>query len=156
MIFSFYTYETDTLCSKLKSDGIEFENEDVIIQTKESLINTSYFKEGLIIAQDVSSIKVGQVVNPKKGAKVLDACSAPGGKSLHMAAIMKNTGSITSCDVYEHKLNKIVENANKLGVKNITPLLADATSYIYAYPFTLATFHINKNIRCLYYVSSTF
>ena len=132
--------DIDTLCSKLKSDGIEFENEDVIIQTKESLINTAYFKEGLIIAQDVSSIKVGQVVNPKKGAKVLDACSAPGGKSLHMAAIMENTGSITSCDVYEHKLNKIVDNANKLGVKIITPLLADATSYIYKeeYDYVLA------------------
>jgi 16S rRNA (cytosine967-C5)-methyltransferase len=44
--------DIDTLCSKLKSDGIEFENEDVIIQTKVSLINTAYFKEGLIIAQD--------------------------------------------------------------------------------------------------------
>ena len=132
--------DIDTLCSKLKSDGIEFENEDVIIQTKVSLINTAYFKEGLIIAQDVSSIKVGQVVNPKKGAKVLDACSAPGGKSLHIAAIMENTGSITSCDVYEHKLNKIVDNANKLGVKIITPLLADATSYIYKeeYDYVLA------------------
>lgn len=132
--------DVDTLCSKLKSDGIEFENDDVIIQTKESLINTSYFKEGLIIAQDVSSIKVGQVVNPIKGANVLDACSAPGGKSLHMAAIMENSGSITSCDVYEHKLNKIVDNANKLGVKIITPLLADATSYIYKeeYDYVLA------------------
>ena len=57
-----------------------------------------------------------------------------------MAAIMENTGSITSCDVYEHKLNKIVDNANKLGVKIITPLLADATSYIYKeeYDYVLA------------------
>ena len=68
--------DIDTLCSKLKSDGIEFENEDVIIQTKESLINTSYFKEGLIIAQpdldyefskEYAHITVsGQSNNPQK------------------------------------------------------------------------------------------
>ena len=75
--------------------------------TKESLIDSDLFKEGYIIAQDASSIRVGEVVNPSPGSSVLDACSAPGGKSLHMASIMENKGSITSCDVYEHKLNKI-------------------------------------------------
>ena len=119
----------------LKALNIEYNIEGVVIKSKESLLDTKMFKDGLIIAQDTSSIRVAEVVNPISGSSVLDACSAPGGKSLHMAAIMNNTGSITSCDVYEHKLAKINDNASKLGVTIIKTLLADATSYDYQNKF---------------------
>ena len=119
----------------LKALNIEYNIEGVVIKSKESLLDTKMFKDGLIIAQDASSIRVAEVVNPISGSSVLDACSAPGGKSLHMAAIMNNTGSITSCDVYEHKLAKINDNASKLGVTIIKTLLADATSYDYQNKF---------------------
>ncbi len=119
----------------LKALNIEYNIDGVVIKSKESLLNTEMFKEGVIIAQDSSSIRVAEVVNPIPGSCVLDACSAPGGKSLHMAAIMNNTGSITSCDVYEHKLVKINDNALKLGVTIIKTCLADATSYDYQNKF---------------------
>lgn len=119
----------------LKALNIEYNIDGVVIKSKESLLDTKMFKDGLIIAQDTSSIRVAEVVNPISGSSVLDACSAPGGKSLHMAAIMNNTGSITSCDVYEHKLAKINDNASKLGVTIIKTLLADATSYDYQNKF---------------------
>jgi 16S rRNA (cytosine967-C5)-methyltransferase len=115
--------------------GVTYNINNVTLSTKESLIDSDLFKEGYIIAQDASSIRVGEVVNPSPGSSVLDACSAPGGKSLHMASIMENKGSITSCDVYEHKLNKINDNAKKLGVSIINTLLADATSFDYKQKF---------------------
>ena len=131
------TKEIAILLDELK---VEYTLCDHVVKTKESLINTKLFDDGLIIAQDESSIKVGCVVNPIPGSTVLDACSAPGGKSLHMASIMNNEGSITSCDVYEHKLNKINDNAKKLGVSIINTQLADATSYNYnmMYDYVLA------------------
>ena len=131
---------TKDIVKLLDELNIEYNLNDIIIKTKESLINTTLFKEGLIIAQDESSILVGSVVNPHPSSNVLDVCSAPGGKSLHMAAIMENVGSITSCDVYEHKLVKINENAKKLGVNIIKTLLADGTSYDYnnKYDYVLA------------------
>lgn len=132
------TYRINTLktsvseISKLLDElNIQYEINNVTLYTRESLIHTDMFNNGLIIAQDASSIRVAEVVNPTLGSSVLDACSAPGGKSLHMAAIMNNTGSITSCDVYEHKLEKINDNAKKLGVSIINTLLADATTYDY-------------------------
>ena len=132
------TYRINTLktsvseISKLLDElNIQYEINNVTLYTRESLIHTDMFNNGLIIAQDASSIRVAEVVNPTLGSSVLDACSAPGGKSLHMAAIMNNTGSITSCDVYEHKLEKINLNAKKLGVSIINTLLADATTYDY-------------------------
>ena len=115
--------------------SVKYNINNVTLSTKESLIDSDLFKEGYIIAQDASSIRVGEVVNPSPGSSVLDACSAPGGKSLHMASIMENKGSITSCDVYEHKLNKINDNAKKLGVSIINTLLADATSFDYKQKF---------------------
>lgn len=135
---TFNTYRINTLkttvsgITKLLDEfNISYNIDNVTLITKESLINTKMFKEGLIIAQDASSIRVAEVVNPIPGSSVLDACSAPGGKSLHMAAIMNNMGSITSCDVYEHKLAKINDNAKKLGVSIINTCLADASSYDY-------------------------
>lgn len=136
------TYRINTLKTKVKhvlevldNLGVTYNINNVTLSTKESLIDSDLFKEGYIIAQDASSIRVGEVVNPSPGSSVLDACSAPGGKSLHMASIMENKGSITSCDVYEHKLNKINDNAKKLGVSIINTLLADATSFDYKQKF---------------------
>ena len=136
------TYRINTLKTKVKNVlevldklGVTYNINNVTLSTKESLIDSDLFKEGYIIAQDASSIRVGEVVNPSPGSSVLDACSAPGGKSLHMASIMENKGSITSCDVYEHKLNKINDNAQKLGVSIINTLLADATSFDYKQKF---------------------
>lgn len=136
------TYRINTLKTTAKhvlevldNLGVTYNINNVTLSTKESLIDSDLFKEGYIIAQDASSIRVGEVVNPSPGSSVLDACSAPGGKSLHMASIMENKGSITSCDVYEHKLNKINDNAKKLGVSIINTLLADATSFDYKQKF---------------------
>ena len=136
------TYRINTLKTKVKhvlevldNLGVTYNINNVTLSTKESLIDSDLFKEGYIIAQDASSIRVAEVVNPSPGSSVLDACSAPGGKSLHMASIMENKGSITSCDVYEHKLNKINDNAKKLGVSIINTLLADATSFDYKQKF---------------------
>lgn len=136
------TYRINTLKTKVKNVlevldnlGVSYNINNVTLSTKESLIDSDLFKEGYIIAQDASSIRVAEVVNPSPGSSVLDACSAPGGKSLHMASIMENKGSITSCDVYEHKLNKINDNAKKLGVSIINTLLADATSFDYKQKF---------------------
>ena len=136
------TYRINTLKTKVKHVlevldklGVTYNINNVTLSTKESLIDSDLFKEGYIIAQDASSIRVAEVVNQSPGSSVLDACSAPGGKSLHMASIMENKGSITSCDVYEHKLNKINDNAKKLGVSIINTLLADATSFDYKQKF---------------------
>lgn len=133
---SFNTYRINTLKitkeeveNKLKDYNIEIVGNAII--SKESLINTTLFKDGLIIAQDISSMKVAEVLNPKEGLDILDVCAAPGGKSLYAATLMNNKGSITSCDIYDEKLNKINDNAKKLGITIINTLNADATSFNY-------------------------
>lgn len=76
--------------------------------------------------QDESSMLVGRAVNPQPGMRVLDLCSAPGGKATHLAQLMRNQGEIIACDIHEHKLRLIEENARRLGVSCIKTLLNDA------------------------------
>ena len=101
----------EEIANLLNSKGIDYQIiDDVILITKENLINDELFKNGLIVAQDASSIKVGLVLNPNINTSILDMCSAPGSKAMHLAAILNNTGKIIACDIYEHKVKLIEEN----------------------------------------------
>lgn len=85
------------------------------------------FAEGLFTVQDESSMLVAHVVWPAPGQEILDVCAGPGGKSTHLAQLMENKGLIVACDVHEHRLRLIEDNARRLGVTIIKTVLADAT-----------------------------
>ncbi|PKM50654.1 MAG: 16S rRNA (cytosine(967)-C(5))-methyltransferase [Firmicutes bacterium HGW-Firmicutes-7] len=87
------------------------------------------FQKGLFQVQDESSMLVGEVANPKEQDLVLDVCSAPGGKTTHMAQIMNNKGLIYARDVSERKLEMIKENCSRLGISNVDISKQDATVF---------------------------
>ena len=76
--------------------------------------------------QDESSMLVAPVLAPQPGMRVLDMCSAPGGKATHVAQLMQDKGEIIACDIHEHKLELIAENAARLGMKSVKALQNDA------------------------------
>lgn len=115
----------------LEEFEIEYKIDEETLITKTNLIYTPLFDNAYIIPQDSSSIKVAKVLNPKEGKDVLDVCAAPGSKSFHIATLMNNLGSVTSCDIYEHKIKLIEEEAKRLGISIIKGMLADATSFDY-------------------------
>lgn len=73
------------------------------------------FAEGAITIQDESSQLVTPTLHLQGEEQVLDACAAPGGKTVHIASYL-TTGQVTALDLYDHKLNLIQENAERLGV----------------------------------------
>jgi 16S rRNA (cytosine967-C5)-methyltransferase len=75
--------------------------------------------------QDESSMLPALALAPQPGERVLDLCAAPGGKTTHIAALMENTGRVTACDIYPHKLKLIAENAARLKLENIKTELQD-------------------------------
>lgn len=77
--------------------------------------------------QDESSMLVAPILAPAPFMRVLDLCSAPGGKTTHLAQLMQDKGEIIACDIHEHKLELINENARRLNISCIKPLLNDAT-----------------------------
>ena len=73
------------------------------------------FSEGAITIQDESSQLVAPTLDLQGHEQVLDACAAPGGKTAHMASYL-TSGKVTALDLYDHKLDLIQENAQRLGV----------------------------------------
>ena len=106
-------------------DGI-YSEDCLIIENPYRLTELDEFISGYFIIQDESSMLVAQVMDPSENSFVLDVCSAPGGKSTHIAQKMRNNGRILSRDVYEHKINLVKDNAKRLGINIIHCEVFDA------------------------------
>ncbi|WP_406540982.1 16S rRNA (cytosine(967)-C(5))-methyltransferase RsmB [Clostridium ljungdahlii] len=104
--------------------------EAVVINRGSNIEENPLFKKGYITVQDESAMLVAHIVDPEENMTVLDMCSAPGGKSCHMAELMKNTGVIYAYDLHENKLRFVEENANRMDIKNIKCNKLDAEKYV--------------------------
>lgn len=128
----------NTLCSsreelleKLQQLGAEVQaskwSKDGILCTKTASLNTVFNELGRsIYIQDESSMLVADVVDPQPGETVIDLCSAPGGKTTHLAQRMHDQGRIIAGDIHEHKIKLINENAARLGINIIQAGIRDA------------------------------
>lgn len=88
------------------------------------------YKKGYFQIQDEGAQLIAPMLDPKKGERILDACAGPGGKSTHIAEIMGNNGEITALDIDDRRLRLLRENIERLGIKIIKVLKADATEDI--------------------------
>lgn len=93
--------------------------EALLLPKRSNLMKTRAFQKGLFEVQDASSQKVAHFTGVKPGMEVLDACAGAGGKSLHMACLMKNQGKIIALDIYGGKLRELVKRAKRNGVSII-------------------------------------
>ncbi len=87
------------------------------------------FMEGKFTVQDVSSMLLTQTAEPQEGQTVIDVCAAPGGKSLHAAEKVGPSGKVYSRDVSERKCDLIRDNADRMGLENITVEAHDAREH---------------------------
>lgn len=115
----------DELIGKLAKEGIKCTkvngiDEAIMVQNLKNIEGNELFKLGYFTIQDISSMLVGKIANPEKDSKVLDICSAPGGKTTHVATIMENTGQVIARDVFDHKLKLIKSTVNRLGLTNVS------------------------------------
>jgi 16S rRNA (cytosine967-C5)-methyltransferase len=62
--------------------------------------------------------------------RVVDVCAGAGGKTLHLASLMKNKGQLIAMDLYESKLNQLKIRAKRNGVFNIEPRIIEGTKSI--------------------------
>jgi 16S rRNA (cytosine967-C5)-methyltransferase len=69
--------------------------------------------------QDPGTALACQLLTPKPGDRVLDACAAPGGKIGYVAELMENSGEIVACDRDQHRLALLRENLDRLGITNV-------------------------------------
>ena len=74
------------------------------------------FHEGHFAVQDESAIAAAALLDPHPGECVLDMCAAPGGKTTHLAALMKNQGRLLATDVDRDRLRRVDESCRRMGV----------------------------------------
>lgn len=121
----------DDLMTRLAAEGVSAEAsawtpEGIVCREHPALASLGSLREGLFQVQDESSMLVAHAVGPQPGEFVIDACGAPGGKSTHLAALMRNRGRVLSTDLYDHKLKLTAENAARLGITIIETRVYDA------------------------------
>lgn len=102
--------------------------EDFLVAEKiKQIEKLEIFQKGLCTIQDVTAGLVALVLEPKEGENILDACSAPGGKTSYLAQLMKNKGKIEAWDIHPHRTKLVEETAKRLGIKIIKTKVKDAT-----------------------------
>ncbi len=74
------------------------------------------YKDGWFELQDEGSQLLSMLLDPKPGQRVVDACAGGGGKTLHLAALMNNSGSLIGIDVDEKRLANIHPRLARAGV----------------------------------------
>ena len=84
------------------------------------------FTDGLFTPQDESSIMVSLAAGVKDHDQVLDVTAAPGSKTTHMAAIMRNQGKIIAWDIHPHRVRLIEQNCQRLKATIVVPEVRDA------------------------------
>lgn len=112
--------------SKLILEKTKISKYGIIIKNPNKISEIEEYKSGLITPQDETSMLVAEILNPDDGALVLDMCCAPGGKSLHIAEMMHNTGQVIGCDIFEHKLKLVENNIERLKLTNVKLINQDA------------------------------
>ena len=81
-------------------------------------IPPNWIEQGLIYIQDPSTSIACQLLELEPDQTILDACAAPGGKTIWLAGAMKNTGRIIACDSDEKRLSRLQDNLSRSHVSN--------------------------------------
>jgi len=120
----------DEVASMLSAAGIDFSYgkylpEFIHVSGGGLPLEEELIKTGKVFVQDESSGMAVRLLNPRPNQNVLDLTSAPGGKTTYAAIRMRNRGRVTAIDKSRSRLNTLVENVQRLGIKIVAPVAAD-------------------------------
>ena len=103
-------------------------NDALVLRKRQNISQLNEYKDGLFEIQDASSQLIAPFLDLEEGMTVVDACAGAGGKSLHIAAMMKDNGKVISMDVEERKLSELKRRADRGGASIIQTHLINANT----------------------------
>ena len=109
---------------------INWSPDAVELKFPRNVFRTEAFHKGLFEVQDASSQMVSEFLNVQPGMRVVDACAGAGGKTLHIAALMKNKGRIIALDVKANKLLELKKRATRADVRIIETRTIDSSKVV--------------------------
>ncbi|HEY8416576.1 MAG TPA: 16S rRNA (cytosine(967)-C(5))-methyltransferase RsmB, partial [Limnochordales bacterium] len=121
----------EALAERLRAQGAQVEPgpwapQALHVRGLGQIADNPAFREGLFTVQDEGAQLVGHALDPQPGQRVIDLCAAPGGKTTHLAELMRNEGEVIAVDVHARKLPLVARAAHRLGLDIITVLAEDA------------------------------
>ena len=114
---------------RLKNAGVAFEESEVgglVLRASKPV--AELFKEGLLTYQAPSSMLAVYALGIKDCAKILDLCSAPGGKAVLMSELDKG-GEVIACDLHAHRVKLIESYKERMHALNVKTAVLDATKF---------------------------
>lgn len=93
------------------------------LEGKPALHKHPLYLDGTIEVQDAGSQLLAPLLDPQRGEAICDFCAGAGGKTLHLGALMRNTGRLYALDISEKRLDKLRPRATRAGLTNIHPIL---------------------------------
>jgi 16S rRNA (cytosine967-C5)-methyltransferase len=95
------------------------------VVNRKNVLSSQAFKEGLFELQDAASQQVAVFLDVESNMTVIDACAGAGGKTLHIATLMKNSGHLVALDIHAPKLAELNNRAQRNGIHIISTELID-------------------------------
>ena len=87
------------------------------------------FAAGWWMVQDGSAQLVSHLLDPQPGETVIDACAAPGGKTIHIAELMGDQGIVWACDKTPSRLRKLRQNCDRLEIHSVHIRTGDSRTF---------------------------
>ncbi len=98
----------------------------IVLGNPRDLHESTVIRHALAYPQDEASIVASLILDPKPGELVFDLAAAPGGKTLHMAALMRNRGRIVAIDASRLKARILERNVRRHGARIVEVRVMDA------------------------------
>ena len=131
--FDLHKIDQDSLIAELKKEGITAVKSGFMPDSVEitgglnGLENTEAFNKYGMFVQGQGAMLASHVAHPRVADYILDCCSAPGGKTTHMAQMCRDDLHIMAVDINEARLKLVRDNAERLGLTSIETLCTDAS-----------------------------
>lgn len=124
--------QTENFKLRMEKAGIAYTESEWLpgffqVNSLAEIVRRGWFEKGLCQVQDIAAGFAPWILSPQPGETVIDLCAAPGTKTIFMADMMENKGSILSVDVNPKRIERIAENCEKYGADIVKVQRADAT-----------------------------
>ncbi len=123
--------EREELISRMRQTGAAAEPHPYhpfayTLRGAEGISSLPGFSEGLFMVQDTSSMLVCEAAGIRPGQRVIDVCASPGGKAVHAAEKLKESGFVSARDLTEYKAGLIRDNSRRMRADRVETLIWDA------------------------------
>jgi 16S rRNA (cytosine967-C5)-methyltransferase len=123
-------YTREEFLERLRQGGVAarsaaLSSVGVVLEKGQDVTSLPGFKAGDFYVEDEAAQLIPPILDPQPGETILDACAAPGGKTTHLAELMRDRGTIYAVDRKTSRMDLLRQNCGRLGIRSVVPIVGD-------------------------------